>query len=594
MRSIVQVSWFFAFILAFALSGSTLHAQQPQTSVVNSAHNLSASGRGAIRASEEQEVCIFCHAPHNSSPIQPLWNRAVPVSGYTVYSSNSLKAKPGQPTGSSKLCLSCHDGTIAVGSVVSRQQPIAMAGGITTLPPGHGNLGTDLSDDHPISFRYDATLAAQNPKIKAPNQLPAGVKLDQNQELQCTSCHDAHNNQYKSFLVVDNTNSQLCSSCHVPRVTSIASHSECASCHQMHSAPSGAMLLKGTNASESCLTCHSSQQSIPQGQNIAADMNKISRHNLPSAAPMVSNVLAGPGADVTCSSCHEPHTMQAGTASAPLLPPRLGQISGMTIAGAAVDVAKYEYEVCFKCHADNATVPSGITRQIAQNNTRLEFASSAVSFHPVTSAGKNSDVPSLRQNWTSASLIYCSDCHASESSKAAGATGANGPHGSNTPPILAGRYETRDNTTESADAYALCYRCHDRASILSDQSFVGHKKHIVDLNTSCSVCHDAHGVSSVQGNATNNAHLINFDTSVVTADPTTGLLEYRTLGPRAGQCALSCHGTAHSPLAYPADAGGAAAPALAPLRLPARPSVRAPSRPPITPAPAPKSDPRVR
>src|SRR5689334_13211424 len=166
------------------------------SSIVNSKHNLSASGPGAIRAATEQEICIFCHTPHNASPVQPLWNRNMPASAYTIYSSSSLQARSGQPTGSSKLCLSCHDGTIALGSVLSREQPIAMAGGVTTLPPGASNLGTDLSDDHPISFRYDSSLATRDPKIRPPQALPPSVKLDHNQEMQCTSCHDAHNNTF--------------------------------------------------------------------------------------------------------------------------------------------------------------------------------------------------------------------------------------------------------------------------------------------------------------------------------------------------------------------------------------------------------------
>src|SRR4029078_3589800 len=83
------------------------------SSVVNSPHNLSATGPGTIRATGEQQVCIFCHTPHNAAPIQPLWNRNVAVNASVPYSPSSLQAKPGQPTGTSKLCLSCHDGTIA-------------------------------------------------------------------------------------------------------------------------------------------------------------------------------------------------------------------------------------------------------------------------------------------------------------------------------------------------------------------------------------------------------------------------------------------------------------------------------------------------
>ena len=152
-------------------------------------------------------VRVFCHTPHNSSPIQPVWNRNVPASAYTVYACNSVNAVPGQPTGSRKLCLSCHDGSIAVGGVLPRGRPIEMAGGITTWPPGASNLGTDFSDDHSISFRYDSDLVGRNPKLHDPGQLPQQTKLDPRQEMQCTSCHDAHNGQFGKFLVMDNANS---------------------------------------------------------------------------------------------------------------------------------------------------------------------------------------------------------------------------------------------------------------------------------------------------------------------------------------------------------------------------------------------------
>jgi hypothetical protein len=174
-----------------------------------------------------------------------------------------------------------------------------------------------------------------------------------------------------------------------------------------------------------------------------------------------------------------------------------------------------------------------------------------VSYHPVVAAGKNMDVPSLTPPYTTASIIGCTDCHGSDTSRASGSTGANGPHGSNAEPLLLAPYETLDGTTESTVTYALCYRCHERSTILTSPTFPQHLTHVVNDRTPCSVCHDAHGISSAQGNAMTNSKLINFDTSVVTPDPVTGRLEYRSLGGRAGQCFLSCHGVPHSPLAYP-------------------------------------------
>lgn len=549
----------FALRVLCILMGSVLSASAAaqSESIVNSPHNLSASGPGGVRATSEQQICIFCHTPHNAVPVQPLWNRQTPVSAYRVYSSNSLQALPGQPTGSSKLCLSCHDGTIALGSVTSRQQPIQMAGGMTTLAPGKSNLGTDLSDDHPISFRYDTALVAKSPKLKSPSSLPPGVRLDANQELQCTSCHDSHSNRFGKFLAMDNSSSQLCNSCHQQGATTVATHIACASCHQPHTAPSGPYLLKGQNVTRTCIACHSTTPSPTKGADIASDLAKPSRHDTDSAVNLKDHIPN----NIDCNDCHEGHTMSSASAMAPLVSPRLGRVAGIAASGARVPQAQYEYEVCFKCHGDQATAKVKLpTRQIVQINTRLQFAPSAVSYHPVEVAGRNTDVPSLIAPLTISSIIYCTDCHASDSGEKAGGIGPNGPHGSNNRMLLIARYETTDNTPESTAAYALCYRCHDRNSILQNASFPEHKLHVVDKTVPCSVCHDSHGIGAGQGTMLNNSHLINFDKSIVQADPTTKRLEYISSGIRSGRCFVSCHNIVHSGTGY-----GNTAP-LAPMR----------------------------
>ena len=550
-----------AALLSFETVVTPRFARAQHESVINSPHNLSVSGPGTIKAASEQQVCIFCHTPHNATPVQPLWNRQLPVSAYVPYASNSLQAKPGQPTGTSKLCLSCHDGTIALGSVVSHNQQIFMAGGMTTLPPNRpSNLGTDLSDDHPISFRFDQNLASKSPRLRNPTALPPNLKLDHNQELQCTTCHDSHDNSRGKFLVLDNSNSELCKSCHNAGSTDIANHVNCNACHRAHTAPSGPYLLKGKTVTETCNACHGSTVSPNQGANIAAVLEKFSKHD---TQPPVTLAKHEPD-QIDCSDCHDSHTMLGSSAAnAPLISPKLGEIAGINAAGAAIPKAQYQYEVCFKCHGDEYTTrPRAISRQLVQHNTRLEFDPSAISYHPVEVAGKNTNVPSLRPGLSTASIIYCTDCHASDTSKAAGGVGPNGPHGSDVSPLLIAQYETTDGTTESAATYALCYRCHDRSSLISNQSFL-HSRHVVDQRTPCSVCHDPHGIASGQGNATNNAHLINFDVSVVTRDPVTQRLEYRALGVASGECYLSCHGVAHSPRSYPISAA-APVPALTP------------------------------
>jgi predicted CXXCH cytochrome family protein len=526
-------------------------------SVVNSPHNLSATGTGPVRAAFEQEICIFCHTPHNARPIRPLWNRATPVEAYTIYTSQSLEANPGQPTGTSKMCLSCHDGTIAVGSIFSRDMPIQMIGGVTTLPAGASNLGTELSDDHPISFRYDASLAQRKPTLKDPALIPHPLKLDSNQELQCTTCHDAHNNSIGKFLLMHNNNSQLCNACHQVGTTPIIEHQDCSACHQPHTAPSGPYLLRGRTTTETCLNCHDDNHGRGgRASNIAADLRKLFIHD--TASPV--DPIGREQEHSTCTDCHDPHTMGHGRAQAPLVHPNMGNIPGVSISGARVASARYEYETCFRCHAEGSIVAPIVPRAIVQNNTRLEFEPSAISFHPVATParGRGDEVPSLRGIRTTGiadgaspgSMIHCSDCHGSDTSARAGGFGPSGVHGSNQRPLLVARYDTAQGIPESPQSYALCYQCHDRGSILADESFPAHRLHVVDHRTPCSACHDAHGIASAQGRPQNNTHLINFDTSIVFPDRITGRLEFIDRGRFTGECFLSCHNANHSGQSY--------------------------------------------
>ncbi len=529
-----------------ALAGGLIVASAAaaqQQSVVDSVHNLSASGPGDVRAAAEEQVCIFCHTPHHASPVVPLWNRSMPLDAYTPYTSRALDAEPGQPTGDSKMCLSCHDGTIALGAVLSRPSPIVMRSGITVMPPGGSNLGTDLSDDHPVSFRYTSALAAQDQHLKLPANLPPEVRLDANQEMQCTTCHDPHNNALGDFLVMHNEDSNLCRACHQIDSTDILGHSNCSSCHTPHTAASGPYLLRGTNITESCMDCHDG--TIPNAPNISPDLHKLSVHDTNRDIDPSEPIPF----DVTCTDCHEPHTMKHGGASAPRAPLNFGDASGITLTGAIIPVAQFEYEVCFKCHADRSAMAPVVTRQVTTDNLRYKFDFTAVSYHPVAAPGRNNDVPSLRPEWTTASMIYCYDCHNSDAGTRSGGGGPDGVHGSSHAPLLARPYSMIDYTSESATSYALCYHCHERNSILGDESFPTHRKHIVDERTTCSTCHDAHGISS-QGSTMNNSNLINFDLSIVFPDPSSGRLEFIDQGRFAGQCFLSCHGENHSPRAY--------------------------------------------
>lgn len=540
--------------------------------VASTTHNLSVNGPGAIRATTETEICVFCHTPHNASPAAPLWNHRGSSATYTLYTSTTNLGGPGQPTGASMLCLSCHDGTIALGDVLSETTPITMSGGVTKMPAGTSNLGTDLSDDHPVSFAYTQDLANRRGDLLSPSTLTGTVRLDSNGQMQCTACHDPHSNTLGDYLTKTTQASALCLACHTEANWTTASHktstrvwngastdpfphttwltvadNACESCHRPHTAGGHARTLNQQLEENNCYPCHNGNVAV---KNVQTEFTKTSIHPIVTTNGVhdPTEAAVAQTRHVECVDCHNPHASQATATGS--LPGSLRSVRGVNAAGVEVAAASFEYEICYRCHGDSPNKPaSRTTRQIVQTNSRLEFALGNPSYHPIVGAGVNTNVPSLLPPWTVTSVMKCIDCHNANDAPPVNGTGPNGSHGSTYAPVLVKQYLTADGTTESSSAYALCYTCHSRTSILGDVSFHEHSKHISGERTPCNVCHDPHGVSATQGNTTYNSKLINFDTKVVSPS-SSGVLRFENRGTNHGACFLRCHGVNHNPYTY--------------------------------------------
>ena len=119
----------------------------------------------------------------------------------------------GVPTGSSKLCLSCHDGTVAIGNTVTRGQiPMAgLTGG--RLDRARRRSAPNLGDDHPISFVPVTGGQIVNPPAGEP-----GEARRHRPACSARTCHDPHRMDSdpttKKFLVTSNASSALCLVCH--------------------------------------------------------------------------------------------------------------------------------------------------------------------------------------------------------------------------------------------------------------------------------------------------------------------------------------------------------------------------------------------
>ncbi len=225
-----------SFLMITALT-MALCATAAAQSIVGTAHDLSATGPGVHTNSKQ--VCVFCHTPHQAATAStqyPLWNHTLSSNAsYGVYSSSSMNALPTDieagvagSAEASNLCMSCHDGTVAVHAMWNPPNEVTSvtitAGGNVGSDgkiTGDPMVGTSLGDDHPINFTYDSGLATLDTELVIPasvSWVDAGHTVPLfGGKVQCASCHDAHKNiaGQEPFLVKSNDQSALCRTCHV-------------------------------------------------------------------------------------------------------------------------------------------------------------------------------------------------------------------------------------------------------------------------------------------------------------------------------------------------------------------------------------------
>lgn len=204
------------------LTMALVFAPPAQAQIDGSAHDFNEVGSWMTgQNTTTGEVCVFCHAPHNNAAgTVPLWNHATSAStSYSPYLGLDMSVVPGQPTGVSKLCLSCHDGVLAVDNYGGN-------GNTGNELTGNALFGTDLSNDHPISMAYtegaangmNVTGTDISGSTSANSGLATIADLLDVVGVQCSSCHDVHNQGpagVPSLLNISNEASGLCLTCHI-------------------------------------------------------------------------------------------------------------------------------------------------------------------------------------------------------------------------------------------------------------------------------------------------------------------------------------------------------------------------------------------
>ena len=258
-----------------------------QDSIRNTRHNLTqrqaSGGPSGVNMdpyrNDYGEICVYCHTPHaaNTNVGAPLWNRAIPNTTYTVYSSNSLSQTASQPGAASLVCLSCHDGQQAVDAIMNMPgsgRYSATPNNSTFLNNSWNNssgpdatvhlglkqgeclachssnagfigagagdftvaaIGTALRDDHPVGVKYP-TINGDGTDWKTPGGSVTGAKffdddadnrMDKgeirlygngaNASVECGSCHDPHgvtNGSLFNATFLRKPRATVCLSCH--------------------------------------------------------------------------------------------------------------------------------------------------------------------------------------------------------------------------------------------------------------------------------------------------------------------------------------------------------------------------------------------
>jgi len=247
---------------ASAAASNTLSHGAAANGIVKTRHNLGELGKHfapvydpttaptSANTAGTTEVCVFCHTPHHTNRSnaatdgQPLWNRKIDTAGksYVAYGTTVAGANVSAIGGASAACLSCHDGVTAFDAMYNG--PGAGLFDSTAAAPGWSwsdegtyiskfgdftgdtrtNLGTDLSNDHPISITYNTTHAS----LRVTNTTLSSIDLSSGFGQTSFDAYNVTRNLWAVGGIVDSTatiqdllkgnnnDTVECSSCHDP------------------------------------------------------------------------------------------------------------------------------------------------------------------------------------------------------------------------------------------------------------------------------------------------------------------------------------------------------------------------------------------
>ena len=274
---------------AVLLTMGVLGAPSALAAISGGKHDLSPSGPGGsfTATAGNTEICVFCHTPHGadiSAGRPPLWNRTNSVATFPTYASlgsSSLDGGTATVGSISVACLSCHDGTQAMNTMIN----VPGSGLGTGTYPGTWTAGTrvdaagkmigianlndganGLKNDHPVGIQYGGGLLAGPTTVYPSTDLATaafkdpdfnGIKYGALNSQPAWYVDTGTAGRQKTDLILYTRGAQTVTMTDGTTATTLGNQAfvECASCHDPHSSQT-TFLRVANSGSAVCLACH--------------------------------------------------------------------------------------------------------------------------------------------------------------------------------------------------------------------------------------------------------------------------------------------------------------------------------------------------
>lgn len=270
-------------------------------------YNIAAGGAGIVMDTVRNnygEVCVYCHTPHgaNTQVKAPIWNRTINTGSYTIYDKLRTLDRPiGQPGPNSLTCLSCHDGTISIDSIINM--------------PGSGgwNPSQMTAVDKSWLNTWYTKPALGHVELGVPIDDPSNPPSQSGTGNKCTTCHNSDDTglpDFRAFVIGTDLRNDHAIGILFPDVFGPGVD---------FNPPTGNMPGK--------------MKYFDKNGNNYPDKNEPRLYD------------TGEGPEVECASCHDPHGIPTGGAGSQFIPSFLRVSNGNVNTGDGSPSG-----LCLTCH----------------------------------------------------------------------------------------------------------------------------------------------------------------------------------------------------------------------------------------------------